>query len=110
VKKLEDLFPLENFPEINQLVIKNGLTLLQAYKLANEDKLTERRVAAAKQAALNAVSGKQHLQSDTAHGTGAVTVPAAVKEQYRLFNPNITEAEMQTAYARYLGETKFMKG
>lgn len=101
VKELGDLAKMENYPQFYELV-KRGNSLTDAFKLANYEVLTKNAVAASKQAALNAAKGKEHLSQTTARGAGAATVPADVKEAYRAFNPNATDAEIQQHYNKYL--------
>lgn len=100
VKTLEDLAKMANYAAFYDMV-KRGLTLAEAYKLANYDALTQGAAAAAKQAAINAAAGKEHLTPTTPRGTGAVSVPADVMEQYRAFNPGATDAEIQAHYNKY---------
>lgn len=101
VKELGDLAKMENYPQFYELV-RRGNSLTDAFKLANYDMLTKNAAAASKQAALNAAKGKEHLSQTTARGAGAATVPADVKEAYRAFNPNATDAEIQQHYNKYL--------
>ena len=81
-------------------LVKKGNTLTDAFKLANYDALTKGAAAGARQAALNAAQGKQHMGQTQTRGAGAVSVPAEVMEQYRAFNPDATEAEIRAHYAK----------
>jgi len=82
--------------------VKKGNNLVDAFKLANYDTLTSSTAAASRQAAINAAQSKQHLSQTTTRGAGAVSVPADVKEAYRAFNPNATDAEIQQHYNKYV--------
>jgi hypothetical protein len=80
--------------------VKRGNTLADAYRLANFEALTSSTAAATRQAAINSMQGKQHMGQTKERGTGAVSVPADVKEMYRALNPGATDAEIQAHYNR----------
>lgn len=101
VKTLEDLKKMDNYDAFYGLV-KRGCSLVEAYKLTNFDRLTAQTASGAKQAALNSISAKSHLEKTSGRGAGAVTVPADIAEQYRIFNPGATDAEIQRHYNKYL--------
>ncbi len=100
VKTLSDLTKTENYEKVYEYVQK-GYTITDAYKLANFERLTGSAAAASRQAFLNAQAGKSHLSSTVTRGTGAITVPEDVKAEYRAFNPEATDAEIQRHYQRY---------
>lgn len=97
IKGLEDLAKKPEYPQICGMVEK-GLSLPEAYKLVYFDDLTSRRSEAAKQAALNAFNGKEHMQQSESRGNGAAAVPPEVAEEYRMLMPGISDAEIQTHY------------
>lgn len=99
VRSMEDLAKMPTYAKFYELV-KKGNTLTDAFKLANYDALTKGAAAGARQAALNAAQGKQHMGQTQTRGAGAVSVPAEVMEQYRAFNPDATEAEIRAHYAK----------
>ena len=99
IKDVSDLSKMPTYERFYDLV-KKGNTLVDAYKIANYDTLVSGRAAASRQAAINSASGKAHLSSTSARGTGAVSVPADVREMYKAFNPGVSEAEMQAHYQR----------
>lgn len=99
IRTLEDLAKMPTYPKFYELV-KKGNDLTDAFKLANYDALTKGAAAGARQAALNAAQGKQHMGQTQTRGAGAVSVPAEVMEQYRAFNPDATEAEIRAHYAK----------
>lgn len=101
VRSLEDLTKMPNYDYFRDLV-KRGNTLVEAYKLANMDKLTAASANGAKQAAINAMSGKSHLEKTSGRGLGAATVPREILEQYRLYNPDATDAEIQKHYNKHI--------
>ena len=100
VRSVADLTKMENYPRFYELV-KRGNTLTDAFRLANFDRLSSRSTEQAKQAALNQVNSKSHLDRTTTRGAGAVTVPADVIAEYRAFNPDATDAEIRAHWAKY---------
>lgn len=99
IKTLSDLAKMDTFPRLYELVAR-GNTLTDAFRLANFDALAQRRAAGVRQAAVNSVRSKEHLSETRTRGSGAVSVPADVREQYKLFNPDASEEEIQKHYAR----------
>lgn len=102
IKSLEDLAKMPTYPELYNNVKQRNMNLVEAYKLANWDSLMQKNEQRAKQSAINAAAGKQHLGKTTTRGTGEVPVPAEIREQYRLFNPNATDAEITAHYNKGL--------
>lgn len=101
VKDISDLSRMETYPKLYDLV-KRGYSISDAYKLANYDTLTARKAEASKQAVINAAKSKEHLSSTKSRGSGAVSVPADVAADYRLWNPDMTDDEIQKDYQKYL--------
>ncbi len=100
VKGLEDLAKGPKYANLCGLVEK-GLSLPDAYKLAYFDELSQRKAEATRQAALNSVNGKAHLERTPQRGEGAAPVPADVAAEYRMFLPGATDAEIQNHYSQY---------
>ena len=100
IKSVADLQKLDSYQTIYQYVLR-GLSIPDAYKLANFDSLSGKTSAAAKQAAINAKAGKDHLTQTASRGEGAQSVPADVAEMYRAFNPKATEAEILAHYNKH---------
>ena len=101
VKTLEDVAKLNCYPKIFELT-KKGVSLIDAYKLANIDTIAEKRAAAAKQKALNDAAGKGHLRKESgSRGKGAASVPASVMALYRDLNPDATDEEIVKHYRKY---------
>lgn len=101
VKDISDLSRMETYPKLYDLV-KRGYSISDAYKLANYDTLTARKAEASKQAVINAAKSKEHLSSTKSRGSGAVSVPADVAADYRLWNPDMTDEEIQKDYQKYI--------
>lgn len=104
VNTVEDLAKMPNYADFYRLVKVNRLSLVQAYKLVNMERLSARTAAATKQAAMNAAQSKAHLEATKARGKGGdvTVVPNDVREYYRMINPKATEAEVKADYAKYL--------
>ena len=100
VKTVDDLVKRPEYKQVYDYV-KKGISIVDAFKLANYDALTQNAAAASRQAAMNAANSKEHLAPTQTRGSGAVTVPADVKEMYKLYNPNATDAEIQAHYAKF---------
>ena len=96
---------MPTYPRFYELV-KKGLDLVDAYKLANIDNLTQGMAQASRQAALNSARSKDHLSPTATRGAGAVTVPSDELALYRELNPGMSEAEIQKHYNRYLKEKR----
>lgn len=102
IKTLEDIAALDTAEEFNRLV-QLGNSLEDAFYLANRREIEGRKIAAAKQSAVNAQAGKRHLDPLPAGGgQEAVEVPREQRDAYREIMPEATEAEIRAAYARYL--------
>lgn len=101
VKELGDLAKLDTYPKLYDMV-KRGYSILDAYRLANYDTLTQRAAEASRKAAINSVQSKQHLKATERRGGGAIPVPDSVLEEYRVLNPGATKEEIQKHYQSYM--------
>lgn len=109
VKSFEDLLKQKNFETFDTLVTQNGYSVLDAYKLANFDELAEMKTKAAKQAALNAAAGKNHLSGDgngTLDSTEGEDIPSADLDKWQEFYPDATMKELKSKYNRALRQLK----
>ena len=80
-------------------LVKRGNSFLDAYRLANFDKLTAARAEQARQQAMNNARSKDHLRPTTGQqGAGAVSVPPDEMAMFRAINPGATEAQIQAYY------------
>ena len=101
MKTLADIVQGENGKAFAGYVEK-GLTYLEAFKLANSDRLQERARNLGRVAGQINTGGKEHLRRTTGRGEAAKTVPGQVKENYKaLFGDEITDEEIQQDYQRY---------
>lgn len=95
----DDFFALENAQEMVKMV-QAGVPLYRAYAAYAADSIAQRRAEAAKRAALDAQS-KEHLRRFGGMGSAAGgTMPQEVLEQYRLINPDATDAEILAHWRR----------
>lgn len=102
VRSFEDIRSSEAYARVGELV-QSGISLVDAYKLVHFDRLTGNAAATARQAALNAQSGRAHLQS--LGGTGGETAPAVpgeVLRAYRAIMPELSAREIEQHYHQYL--------
>lgn len=110
INEVGDLAKMPNYAQFYKLVKQNRLSLVDAYKLVNMDKLTQRNTAAQVQAARNADAAKAHLASTKQRGGGdpaaGVIVPSETEQLYRELFPDMKPADMRRDYARYLKGNK----
>lgn len=101
VGSVEDIAAMPTGPQFNAYVQK-GLSIEEAYYLANRRDIDERRLSAARQAGINRASGKGHLAGVPAAAGDAPYQPTvAEKAAYREFMPEATDAEIAKAYGAY---------
>lgn len=100
VKTLADVVKMDTGKEFARLVQKGGLSYLEAFKLANMDKLMEQRATVAATAAKVATGGKDHLTKTKSVGVPPLDVPQDVKDAYRIFNPKATDEEIEKHYRK----------
>ena len=101
VSSVEDIGAMPTGQQFNQYIQK-GLTIEEAYYMANRREIDAKRLGAARQAGINRANGKGHLAGvGTAAGQGAYQPTAEEKAAYREFMPDATDAEIAKAYAPY---------
>ncbi len=100
VKSLEDIAKMPTAAEFNQYV-QRGNTLEEAFYLANRKDLEQKRLAAAKQTAINQTRSKQGLLSGAGDGAPGISVPAEQAAAYREIMPDATDAEIAKAWNAY---------
>lgn len=113
IRTVEDILKLETGGAFQEAVGR-GHSFLDAFKLANFDRLQERRRAEAAQraaqAARNSARSKEHLlPSGGKAGEASVAVPGDVMEVYRVMMPGASEAEIIAHYNRTLREMKMTR-
>lgn len=98
---VEDIVAMPTGPQFNDYVRK-GLSIEEAYYLANRRDIDARRMSAARQAGINRASGKAHLAGmPQAAGEAPYQPTEAEKAAYREFMPDATDAEIARAYGAY---------
>lgn len=74
-----------------------GITLADAYAATHRKELSKKQSAAAKQAAMNEMNSKGHLRQ-TKGSNAKGDVPAEIAEEYKIYFPNATDAEIAEMY------------
>ena len=100
IESLNDILAMETGPEWAKLVNENGLSYIQAYRLANQDALLAQASRAAATGAQIQSRGKQHLRPDAVLGRTGAEVPRNVLDLYRIFRPDLTEDQIQQDYLK----------
>ena len=101
VTDFQTLVQHPNFQQFDARV-RQGYSLVDAFKLANYDQITGKKAAAAKQQALNSVNGKNHLNPTKSAGTGEdVFVPEETMAMYRSAFPNWTKQQIIEDYKKH---------
>lgn len=99
VKDLNDILAMDTGKEFQRLVRENGLSFLQAFRLANGEKLKKAAAAKAARTVYSQQAGKAHLHASGTRGQGGVQVPQDVAYWYRQFQPEMTDEEIRKDYA-----------
>lgn len=101
VKSIPDLKNLPNSEEIINLVDKRGLTISDAYYLANKKDIVSGKSASAIQAAINNIKSKDHMKPTAGAGspTSTVKIPPETMKMYKSWFPNWTEELIKKHYA-----------
>lgn len=98
ISEVKDLLKMPTAKEFYALV-KKGNSFLDAFRLANYDRLTTAAAEAAKQQAMNNARSKDHLTgTGPQRGQGSSPVPPDEMAMFRLINPGATDAEIQAYY------------
>ncbi len=100
VKSLEDIAKMPTAAEFNRYV-QRGNTLEEAFYLANRKDLEQKRLAAAKQTAINQTRSKQGLLSGAGEGAPGISVPAEQAAAYREWFPDATDEEISKNWSKF---------
>lgn len=100
VKSLEDISKMPTAADFNRYV-QMGNTLEDAFYLANRKDIEQKRLAAAKQTAINQTRSKQGLLSGAGEGAAGDGVPAEQVEAYRQIMPDATDEEIAKAWKSF---------
>jgi len=102
----EDIIKSDSYMAVVDYVRNHpGTRFSDAYKLVNFDRLASSRSEAAKQAAINQVKGKNHLNTGAALNVddGSEDIPVGALEMYKETFPGKTMAELKALYNKALG-------
>lgn len=99
IKTIDDLANMPNAEKFNSLV-QSGISLSDAFKLANFERLVTKSSEAAKTSARNSVAGRSHLSSTNINGSAPKEIPPDTLKMYREMNPGLSDAEYQKHYER----------
>lgn len=103
---LNSIADLNNDPKLPEILekVNAGLSLVEAYKIVNFDRLTGVKAEAAKQATVNQVKAKNHLTTGTSLDVGdsGEDIPAHMLEMYKESFPGRPMAELKALYNKAL--------
>lgn len=87
-------------------MVSSGMSLLNAFKVANFDTLVEKRAAGAKQSAINQMKGKSHMSGvdSLSNESGDVEIPVEEYRSLREVFPNKSKAELQKLYNKTISK------
>ena len=98
IQSLEDILKKptgKEFQRLNRL----GLSIEEAYWLANRQEVADRGAAAARAAAINGMANRQHLNPINPNGGDSrMELTAEQISAFREFNPRATMEEIRKAY------------
>lgn len=104
IHSLGDICEMQTFPVFDSYVRK-GLSLMDAYRLANFDALSQRDAAANRQAAINAARGKGHLSpigGSVGEPSSQVEIPERERELWEEAYPGLSYKELREKYNKSL--------
>lgn len=100
VKSLADLRAQPEFSRFDRLV-KSGMAISDAYKLACFDRLSRQQAAAARQAAINDARAKEHLAPVGGGQAAEDGLTDEIIRNYRQYNPRWTRAQIAAFHRSY---------
>ena len=101
IQNVADLAKSASFPMVMKLVNDNGLSVYDAYKIANFDALSARKAEAERQAAINRAKSKDHLESTNSLASPdekTIPIPSSQLQRWRDAYPGLTDAELTAKY------------
>lgn len=109
IQKLDPTIKTMNdIPNMDQIqnMVSSGMTLLNAFKVANFDVLVERKAAGAKQNAINQMKGKSHMSGvdSLANDSSDIEIPEAELRSLREVFPEKSMADLKKLYNKTLSK------
>lgn len=95
---IKDIPNFERFQKLMSTKHLTGITTVEAYKLANDNKIQQIKTAKARQAAINNIKSKDHLKTKGGEVGNYSAVPKDVKEWMAKLNPKATEKQIREYY------------
>lgn len=105
----EDIIKADNYQDVvNYVQTHPGMRFSDAYKLVNFDRLASSRTAAAKQAAINDVKGKNHLSTGAALNVAdnEEDIPPTMIEKYKELFPDKSMKELKSLYNKTIASRR----
>lgn len=100
VHTVSDVLSGESGEQIRQSIAR-GMTLIDAFKLANFDRLRNGAAEGERiHAGYNAMS-KAHLGKTRSRGQGMAEVPKETKEYYKVYFPHMSDSDIQKEYNKW---------
>lgn len=96
ISTIDDILRMDTGKKFAEAVRK-GNSFVDAYYLANREDMLRKQREAGRQAARNEAAGKRHLQATTQESRGGTVVTDRDRKMYRLFNPDMTDAQIARA-------------
>jgi len=94
----------DTIPNIDVItnMVEHGYNLVDAYKLVNFDSLMQKKVAGAKQGAINSIKGKSHMVGvdSLAQDNDSTEIPTDVYKMYKEIYPDKSSAELKKLYTK----------
>ena len=101
IQTLEDIAAMPTGAAFRSYVEK-GLSIEDAFYMANREAVDKRRMEAARQAGIKQASGKRHMTPmPGAAGEAPYVATPRQREMYREINPNATDDEINAAYGEF---------
>lgn len=101
IKSAQDVFNSPNGAAIYEKVMKRGYSLSDAWHSENRERIQQHNQEAARLQAQASMRSKEHLQATGSIGAGAPTVPREEMALYRMWNPGMTDEQIQRHYAKF---------
>lgn len=81
--------------------VKRGNNFVDAFYLATREQTAAQTAEAARQSAMNNITGKKHLKTTSFNAKAGATVTDEEKKMFQLFNPSATDADIQKYQNKY---------